>query len=235
MASVSRRPLAAPLVLLAAGASLSLTGCLMPPPLPTAAPAPQPTAVADAATPTTPATAAPADPGASAEDLPELLTLNTPLAPGTLPGWETSVVADGAAFAVQPDSDFPVGPTISVVEIATGCAFWAHQGEADSDSTDEVESTHATLYNVTQTTPEDWEWEPDVVPVGPSASQGVTVEFLSLAFDLDDGGVEAWFARNFQSSGTTSTIRATCPADAGGLEHIDAVVAEQFRINFQLP
>lgn len=228
--SSPRRRLAPPLVLLAAGAALCLSGCLTPPPLPTAQaqPTPQAPSTASSAAPTPAATSTPVADG----DLPELVAINTPLAPGTLAGWETSILTD-EAFEPQADSDFPAGPTISVVETATGCTFWAYQGTQDSESTDEAVSSAATLAIVSSSSPDDW--EPDVVELEPSASQGIAVEFLSIVQEHDDGGAEAWFARNFQSSGSTSSIVASCPAGAGGVEHIDEVVLEHFHVNFLQP
>jgi hypothetical protein len=229
MPSLPRRALSASL--LATCVAAVATGCiLMPPPLPSAQPLPLPTAAEPA-----PSAADPApSPAVSASgELPELLELNTPLEPGTLPGWETSILTD-SAFTVEADNDFPIGPTISVREVATQCTFWAYQGAQDGASTDERANTELTLAGVTGTEP--GEWEAAELPLEPSASQGVSVVFLSI-YDEDPatGDVEAWFARNFLSSETTSTIRGTCPASAGGIDHIDEVVAEHFQVNFLLP
>lgn len=228
-----------PMLALAAGAALALSGCIiMPPPTSTAVPTqptvePQPSGGVEPTEETSPSPSSDPSPSADAGDLPEYVDFGTALEPRTLAGWETSILSD-ASFEVQPDSDFPAGPTISVVETATGCTFWAYQGAADSDSTDETASTEATLEALTGVSSD--EWEADVVDLGPSASQGVTVAFLSL-YSEDDatGDVEALYARNFQSSGTTSAIRANCGADAGGIDHIDEVVFEQFQINFLAP
>lgn len=225
------RPRHLPLLALAAGAALAMTGCIvMPPPLPSAAPAqptvePQPTGGAESTEAPEPS------PSAGGGDLPDHVDFGTALEPGTLAGWETSIISD-AAFEVQPDSDFPTGPIISVVETETGCSFWAYQGVPDSDATDEEESSEATLSALVGGTPEDI----DLFEIGPSASQGVTVSFLSTVVEDDaTGETKAYFARNFQSSQSTSSIIATCGADAGGLDHIDEVVGEHFQINFLIP
>lgn len=234
MALDRRRPTVLPLVLTTA-AALSLSACIMPPALPsapTSAPTSQPTAAADPVA-SSPAPVPSPQPTAAGE-LPDLLAMGDPLAPGTLAGWETSILTD-AAFEVQPDSDFPAGPTISVAEPATDCTFWAYQGAQDSDVTDEAESSAVTLGILSSSSPSDWDPEADVFELAPSASQGVAVEFLSIVEERPDGGVRAWFARNFQASGSTSSIVAACPADAGGVDHIDEVVREHFHINFLQP
>lgn len=230
------RPRHLPLLALAAGAALAMTGCvILPPAMPTAAPAlPAETAsepIESEPSGSEPTESEPTDPGAGAGELPETLDFNVALEPGTLAGWETSIITD-PAFEVQPDSDFPAGPVISVVETETGCAFWAYQGLPDGDDTDERASSEATLTTLVGETPE----EMDLFDIGPSASQGVTVVFLSTVLeDTTTGEVQAFFARNFQSSGSTSSIIATCSAEAGGLEHIDEVVGEQFQVNFLTP
>lgn len=224
-----------PMLALAAGAALTMTGCIiMPPALPTAAPA-QPSAPPSAEpTPTDgaePTESTAPSPSADSGDLPEYVDFGTALEPGTLAGWETSILTD-SAFTVQPDSDFPIGPTISVVETATGCSFWAYQGMPDSDSTDEEESSLATLTAfLGGSAPE----STDLVDLGPSSSQGTTVVFLSTVREGDAGATEVYYARNFQSSQSTSAIRGTCPAGAGDLESIDEVVFEHFQINFLAP
>lgn len=241
MPPVPRRPLSA--ALLATGVALVATGCvLMPPPLPSDDPIPQPTAVgvepteqpSDPSTDpsTQPSTEPGTDPGVSS-GLPEVLELNTVLEPGTIPGWETSILTD-SDFSVEADNDFPMGPTLSVREPATGCSFWAYQGAQDGASADERENTELTLASTTGTDPADW--EAAELPLEPSASQGVSVVFLSI-YEEDEttGDIEAWFARNFQSSQTTSAIRAACGPDTGGIEHIDEVVLEHFQINFLVP
>ncbi|GEK78651.1 hypothetical protein ABA31_00020 [Agrococcus baldri] len=149
-----------------------------------------------------------------------------------LAGWETSILTDPEAFAVEPDSTFPVGPTISVTEIATDCTFWAYQGVEEHDSGDEAENSEYVLGFLSQSSTD--EWEPDVFELAPS-SQGVAVEMLSILSEGDDGSTRAWFARNFQSSGSTSSIVAACPAGAGGIDHIDEVIDEHFQINFRQP
>ncbi len=235
MSPLPRRPRLAPLVLTAA-AALALAGCVplppdVPPVITDPSPSvPQPSEPAPAPTEPTESTEPGTDPDAGA--LPELLEVGDVLEPGTLPGWETSITTD-SAFAPQPDSDFPLGPTIHVVESATDCTFWAYQGQQDIDSTDEVESSEATLAALTDSSPDDW--DADTFQLAPSASQGVAVVLLSLFEELEDGSTEAWFARNFQSSQTTSAIRAACGPDTGGIEHIDEVVLEHFQINFLVP
>lgn len=231
------RPRQLPLLALAAGAALAMTGCvILPPAMPTIPPPALPTETAaepiePEPTDPAPTESEPTDPGASAGELPEILDFNTPLEPGTLAGWETSIITD-PAFTVQPDSDFPQGPVISVVETETGCTFWAYQGLPDGDDTDEEASSEATLTTLVGEVPE----EMDLFDIGPSASQGVTVVFLSTVLeDTTTGEVQAFFVRNFQSSGSTSSIIATCSAEAGGLEHIDEVVGEQFQVNFLQP
>lgn len=234
MSSASRRSSAAPFVLLVAGAALTLTGCITPPQLPTSAPAdPTPSAgpaeTSEAPSPQ-PSTAAPT--AAPAGDIPELVAIGTQLPPGTLGGWETSLLStDG--FEPQDDSTFPIGPTISVIETATGCSFWAYQGTQDSESTDEAENSAVSLGILSSSSPDDW--EPDVFTLDPSASQGAAVEMLSIIQEREDGSAEAWFARNFQSGGMTSSIMAECPAGGGGVDHIDEVVREHLQINFMLP
>ncbi|WP_347757173.1 hypothetical protein [Agrococcus sp. ProA11] len=228
-----RRTSPTPLLLLAAGAALSLSACITPPPLPSGAPA-DPSSPSVSEEPVETAAPSPTtDPsGAPAEGIPDLVAINTELPPGTLAGWETSLLtADG--FEVQPDSTFPAGPTISVVETATGCTFWAFQGRQDSDVSDEAENSAVTLGILSDSSPE--EWDPDVFTLEASASQGAEVEMLSIIQDADDGSAEAWFARNFQSGGTTSSIVAECPADAGGVDHIDDVILEHLQINFLVP
>lgn len=233
MSPVSRRIAAAPMLLLAAGAALSLTACLTPPPVPTTPPV-EPintSAPPETSDPTTPdPTSEPT--GAPAGDIPELVAIGTALPPGTLGGWETSIIADDA-FELQDDSTFPAGPTISVIETATGCSFWAYQGTQDGDSTDEAENSAVTLGILSDSTPDDW--EPDVFTLDPSASQGAAVEMLSIIQEAEDGSAEAWYARNFQSGGMTSSIMASCPAGAGGVDHIDETVLEHFQINFLVP
>ena len=59
--------------------------------------------------------------------------------------------------------------------------------------------------------------------------------FLSTIRESDAGDIEVLYARNFQSSQSTSAIRATCPAGAGDLDSIDGVVFEHFQINFLTP
>lgn len=233
MSPVSRRSSAAPLMLLAAVAALTLTGCFAPPPLPTSAPA-DPTPIEDPAETSEapspqPTTSAPT--AAPAGDIPELVAIGTELPPGTLGGWETSLLStDG--FEPQDDSTFPIGPTISVIETATGCSFWAYQGTQDSESTDEAENSAVSLGILSSSSPDDW--EPDVFTLDPS-SQGAAVEMLSIIQEREDGSAEAWFARNFQSGGMTSSIMAACPAGGGGVDHIDEVVREHLQINFLLP
>ncbi|QUW19090.1 hypothetical protein [Agrococcus sp. Marseille-Q4369] len=217
-------------LLVVAAALVSLTGCVIAEPpveLQPDGPAPAPAPTVDA-TPAPSASADDPDPGA----LPEVLELGMIAAEGALPGWETSIITD-SDFEVQPDSDFPIGPTISVVETATGCTFWAYQGQQDSADPDEVANTQATLAAITGTAPGDW--EADEFALEPSASQGVSVVLLSIFSEADDGSVQAIYARNFQSSQTTSAIRAECGPDAGGIEHIDDVISEHFQINFLLP
>lgn len=227
------RPCHLPMLVLAAGAALVMTGCvIMPPPLPTAGPAQPTTEPTTAPQPTddTDPTESADPPPSAGGDLPDYVDFGTALEPGTLAGWETSILSD-AAFEVQPDSDFPAGPTISVVETATGCSFWAYQGAPDGDSTDEEESSAATLAAILGSVPE----ELDTFDIGPS-SQGVMVAFLSAVVeDEATGETSAYFSRNFQSSESTSSIVATCSADAGGLEHIDEVVGEHFQVNFLVP
>ncbi|MGM1029959.1 MAG: hypothetical protein ACQEWM_08825 [Actinomycetota bacterium] len=226
------RPRHLPMLALAAGAALAMSGCLvMPPALPTAAPAqptvqpqPEPTEQIESTEPSEPS------PSADGGDLPDYVDFGTALEPGTLAGWETSILTD-ADFTVQPESDFPVGPTISVVQSATGCSFWAYQGAPDSASSDEEESSLATLTAFLGGEPE----STDLVDLGPSASQGTTVVFLSTVREDDAGATEVLYARNFQSSQSTSAIRATCPAGAGDLESIDEVVFEHFQVNFLAP
>jgi len=222
-----------PLLALAAGAALTMSGCIiMPPPLTTAAPAPT-TAPSVAPQPSEspePTEGGEPSPSAGSGEVPEYVDFGTALEPGTLAGWETSILSD-ADFTVQPDSDFPVGPTISVVETATGCSFWAYQGAPDSASTDEEESSLATISAFLGGAPE----STDLVDLGPSASQGATVVFLSTIRESDAGDIEVLYARNFQSSQSTSAIRATCPAGAGDLDSIDEVVFEHFQINFLTP
>lgn len=225
-----RRSKAMPLAMLAAGAALTLSGCITPPSLPTAAPAPSPQPTTTAAPAQTSSASTP-QPSAGGE-LPELVAINTPLPQGTLAGWETSILTDGDAFTVEAESTFPEGPTISVTEVATDCTFWAYQGVEEHDSGDEAENSEFVLAFLSDSSPEDW--EPDVFTLAPS-SQGVSVEMLSIIREEDDGGVKAWFARNFQSSGSTSSIAASCPTGAGDIEHIDEVVDEHFQINFLQP
>lgn len=229
------RPRRLPLLALAAGAALAMTGCvILPPTLPTAAPAqptvePLPTEGLEPTEELEPTEGA--EPSPDAGELPGYLEFNTPLEPGTLAGWETAITTD-PRFTVQPDSDFPAGPTISVIEDETGCTFWAYQGLPDGDAFDEEASSRATLTTLVGAEPE----EVDLFDIGPSASQGVTVVFLSTVVeDAPTGEVQAFFARNFQSSGSTSSIVATCSAEAGGLDHIDEVVGEHFQINFLAP
>jgi hypothetical protein len=215
---------------LAAGLALTMSGCVvMAPPPPTAAPA-QPTVQPEPSDDPGATESAAPSPSAGSGEVPEYVDFGTALEPGTLAGWETSILTD-AAFTVQPDSDFPAGPTISVVETATGCSFWAYQGAPDSASTDEEESSLATISAFLGGAPE----STDLVDLGPSASQGATVVFLSTIRESDAGDVEVLYARNFQSSQSTSAIRATCPAGAGDLESIDDVVFEHFQINFLTP
>jgi hypothetical protein len=226
--SVVRRSPIAPLAV-AVAATLALAGCVVGPPPSVALSEPEPTLEPSLdASPSPTAAADEPDPGA----LPEVLELGMIAAEGALPGWETSIITDGD-FAVQPDSDFPIGPTISVVETATGCTFWAYQGQQDGTGTDEIANTQATLAAITDTTPADW--EADEFVLEPSASQGVSVVLLSIFSEADDGAVQAVYARNFQSSQTTSAIRAECGPDAGGIEHIDAAISEHFQISFLLP
>lgn len=234
-----RRFTVARVALVSAVAAFGLTGCIMPPSGDPGTPPPTPTAdpgeTGTASTPTPAATpsATPSEPSAGGS-LPELVAINTPLPEGTLAGWETSIITD-SAFAVQSDSDFPVGPTISVVETATGCTFWAYQGAQDSESSDEGESSEATLSLLSSSSPADWSPGADVFELAPSASQGTAVEFLSIVQEPESGSARAWFARNFQSSGSTSSIAAECPEGAGGIDHIDEVVLEYFQINFLQP
>lgn len=232
MSPVTRRSKALPLIVLATGIVVSLSGCIMPPALPTAPPqvpsaSPQPTATADPVETTTAPTPPPSADGA----LPELVAIGTELPPGTVGGWETSIITDDA-FELQPETDFPIGPTISVVETATGCSVWAYQGAQDSESTDEGENSEVTLGILSDSSPD--EWEADIFTLDAS-SQGSSVEMLSIFEEAEDGSVQAWYARNFQSGSMTSSIRAECPAGAGGLEHVDAVVGEHFQINFLVP
>jgi hypothetical protein len=231
MSPVTRPSKALPLVVLATGIAVSLSGCIMPPSLPTAPPqaptaSPQPTAIADPIETTT----APTPPSADGE-LPELVAIGTELPPGMVGGWETSILTDDA-FTIEADSTFPEGPMISVVETATGCSFWAYQGDQDSDSTDEGESSEVTLGILSGSSPDDW--EADIFTLDAS-SQGSSVEMLSIFEEPEDGSVQAWYARNFQSGEMTSSIRAECPAGTGDLEHVDAVVGEHFQINFLVP
>ncbi|ERG63336.1 hypothetical protein L332_02570 [Agrococcus pavilionensis RW1] len=226
--STARRSPIAPLAL-AAAALLSVTGCVVGPPPPVEHGEPEPSLE--------PSPDASPDPSPSADEpqpgaLPDVLELGMIAAEGALPGWETSIITDGD-FEPQPDSDFPIGPTISVVETATGCTFWAYQGQQDSADPDEVANTQATLAAITGTAPGDW--EADEFVLEPSASQGVSVVLLSIFSEADDGAVQAVYARNFQSSQTTSAIRAECGPDAGGIDQIDDVVSEHFQINFLLP
>lgn len=236
MSPAARRTKALPLVVLATGLAFTLSGCITPPPVPTSPPEAPPTS-SQPTTPTEPAqTTEPVETSAAPQpsadgDLPELVALNTPLPAGTLGGWETSILTDDE-FEPQSDSDFPVGPTISVIESATGCSFWAYQGTQDTDATDEVESSEFTLGLLSNSSPSDW--EADVFTLDAS-SQGAAVEMLSIFQEPDDGSAQAWYARNFQSGGMTSSIRAQCPADAGGIDHVDAVVGEHFQINFLAP
>lgn len=224
-----RRSPTLPLAILAAGVALALSGCITPPPLPTTAPTtPAPTTSPDPVETSTAPTPQPSAEGG----LPELVAIGTPLPEGTLGGWETSIITD-EAFVLQDDSDFPAGPTISVVEAATDCSFWAYQGTQDGDSTDEAENSAVTLGILSDTDPGDW--DADRVTLEPSASQGVSVEMLSIVHESEDGAAEAWFARNFQSGGMTSSIVAKCPAGAGGVDHIDEVVLEHFQISFLVP
>lgn len=217
-----------PLLVVASGAVLALAGCIPLPPSPTIPPPALPTEAAPEPAQTD---VAEPSPSADAGELPEYVDFNTPLEPGTLAGWETSITTD-AAFEVQPDSDFPAGPVISVVETATGCTFWAYQGLPDGDSTDEEASSEATLAALVGAQPE----ELDIFELGPSASQGVVVAFLSAVMvDESTGDTAAFYARNFQSSQSTSSIIAECSAAAGGLDHIDQVVGEQLQLNFLLP
>lgn len=238
MPFVSRRRSPAPLLLLAAGASLALTACITPPPSTTAAATPSATSAPSTApadpssTPTAPGSPTPTPTATASSQIPELVALGTPLPPGTLAGWETSIItADG--FEAQADSTFPIGPTINVTETATGCTFWAYQGTADSDSTDETESSIASLAALSSSSPDDW--EADTFTLAPSASQGASVEMLSIIQEVEGEPAKAWYARNFQAGGTTSSIMAQCPADAGGVEHIDEVILEHLQINFLLP
>lgn len=239
MPTRTHRPTTAALLLLPALAALTLSGCFTPPPIPSSAPNPPATSAPTDPTPVpsspasspAPTPSATAVPGASG-DLPELVSLNAPLPDGAQAGWETGIITD-SAFTARDDQTFPAGPTISVQETATGCTFWAYQGQQDHDSTDEVENSAVTLGILSDSSPDDW--EPDVVETAPSPSQGSAVEFLSIIQEHDDGTAEAWFARNFQSSRTTSSIVAQCPAGAGGIDHIDEVVYEHFMINFLLP
>ncbi|WP_072313685.1 hypothetical protein [Agrococcus sp. Marseille-P2731] len=237
MPNSPRRALGAPLLLLTACASLALTGCITPPAVPTSAPSGAPTSTAAPSGAPTETSAAPtpsasAAPSAAPGDIPELVAIGTELPPGTVGGWETSIITDDA-FEVQPDSDFPAGPTISVVETATGCTFWAYQGAADSDSTDEAESSAATLALLSSSSPDDW--DPDVFTLDRSASQGAAVEMLSIVQEVEGDPAKAWYARNFQSGGTTSSIMAMCPAGTGGIDHIDEVIIEHLQINFLVP
>lgn len=226
--STARRSPFAPLAV-AAATMLSLAGCAVGPPPPVELAEPEQTLQpAPDATPNPTASADEPDPGA----LPDVLELGMIAAEGALPGWETSIITDGG-FEVQPDSDFPIGPTISVVETATGCTFWAYQGQQDSADPDEVANTQATLAAITGTAPGDW--EADEFVLEPSASQGVSVVLLSIFSEADDGAVQAIYARNFQSSQTTSAIRAECGPDAGGIDHIDDVISQHLQINFLLP
>ncbi|MCH1882966.1 hypothetical protein [Agrococcus sp. ARC_14] len=233
MSPASRRLSAAPLILLAAATALSLSACISPPPLPSAPPQPTATGVTDPIeTSPAPVPTPSTEPTAGGADLPDLVAIGTELAPGTQAGWETSILStDG--FEPQADSTFPAGPTISVLETATGCTFWAYQGQQDGESTDETENSNVTLGIISESSPDDW--EADVFPLEESASQGVAVEFLSIISERDDGTAHAWYARNFQSSGTTSSIMAHCPADVGGVDHIDEVVLEHLQINFLQP
>lgn len=220
------------LLAVATGAALALSGCIvLPPAIPTTAPAPLPTETRAAPDPVETEDAEPS-PDAGSGGLPEYVDFGTELAPGTLPGWETSIIVDDA-FAVQADSDFPAGPTIHVIETATGCDIWAYQGAQDSADTDEYASSEATLAVLSGTTTDDW--DADTLDLGPS-SQGTSVAFLSILSEDDaTGDAEAYFARNFQSSQSTSSIRATCAGAAGGIEHIDELIAEHFQINFLVP
>lgn len=236
MSPAVRRSKALPLAILATGAALTLSGCIMPPPLPTAAPTPssQPTTPPQPTTSAAPVEtpSAPTPQPSSGGELPELVAINTPLPAGTLPGWETSILTDGDTFTIEADNTFPAGPTISVTEVATGCTIWAYQGVEEHDSGDEAENSEFVLGLLSESSPDDW--EPDVFTLAPS-SQGVAVEMLSIIRDADDGGIGAWYARNFQSSGSTSSIAAVCPAGAGDIEHIDAIIGEHFQINFLQP
>ncbi|WP_405218412.1 hypothetical protein [Agrococcus sp. Ld7] len=231
--SPPRRTTPLPLVLLTVGAALSLSACFVPPPLPSSAPAEPtqpPVSEAPAETPEAQPSSEPSS--APTSDLPALVEIGTELPRGTLAGWETSfLTADG--FQAQPDSTFPAGPTISVIETATGCSFWAFQGEQDTDVADEEESSAFTLGVLSNSSPDDW--DADDFNLAASASQGSAVEMLSISQENDDGSGKAWFARNFQSGGTTSSIIAECPAGAGGVDHIDEVILEHLQINFLLP
>lgn len=232
MSPATRPSMALPLIVLSTGIAVSLSGCIMPPALPTAPPqapsaSPQPTATTDPVE----TTSAPTPPPSADGALPELVAIGTELPPGTVGGWETSIITNDA-FELQPDSDFPVGPTISVVETATGCSFWAYQGAQDSDSTDEGENSEVTLGILSNSSPD--EWEADIFTLDAS-SQGSSVEMLSIFDEPEDGSVQAWYARNFQSGSMTSSIRAECPAGAGDIEYVDAVVGEHFQINFLVP
>lgn len=213
---------------------VALAACIAPPPATpgTPEPAPLPTSEPTTAPTSAPSPAPPTDPPSSAPaDLPTSLPVGEVLAEGTLPGWETSILtADG--FEPQADTTFPAGPLIHVIETASACDVWAYQGQQDGTGTDEREQTEATLAAITDTTPD--QWTSESYDIGPSASQGVTVEFLSIAAD-DEQGVEAIYARNFQSSRTTSTIRISCPTGVGGLDHADGIVDEHFSINFLQP
>lgn len=231
--SPSRRIAHAPLLLLAVGAALSLTACLTPPPLPSSGPV-EPTSPPISEGPAETAEAPPTSESSSAPtgDLPALVEIGAELPPGALAGWETSLLtAEG--FEVQPDSTFPAGPTISVIETETGCSFWAFQGEQDTDVPDEQSSSEFTLGVLSDSSPD--AWDADTFNLDASASQGTAVTMLSISQDNDDGSGQAWFARNFQSGGTTSSIIAQCPAAAGGVDHIDDVILEHLQINFLLP
>ena len=226
MPIVSPRRAAASIIL--ATSALAVSACVPPPPSGSAQPIPTPLSPAPAPT-TTPT---PAGTTGAAEELPSSLPIGTTLAPGTLAGWETDLVA-ATGFETQSDSTFPAGPLLHVVETSTGCDIWAYQGTQDGSGTDERAQTEATLATLTGTQPGDW--VADVVTVGPSASQGVTVEFLSIVAADEGAPLDAVYARNYQSSGTTTSLRIQCPAGSGDLDHADALVEEHFSINFLKP
>ncbi|WAC65728.1 hypothetical protein OVA14_10380 [Agrococcus sp. SL85] len=215
-----------------AAAALALAGCIpLPPPIApeaTVDPSPQPERTTAAPTPA--GTASPGDTAAPGA-LPALLAIGDAAPEGLLAGWQSSLTTD-AAFEVQPESDFPVGPTISVLETATGCTFWAYQGYAEQPTGDEQADSEAVLAALTSTSPDDW--EADVVTVE-APLQGSAVEFLSIVADLDDGGVRAVFARAYAATGTEQAIDARCPAGQGDVDHIDAVVAEHVQVSFDGP